>query len=62
MIVYCFSLLVMCDLLPSEIDGQIIQTDDTCSKTKILNDGSNEDENAKDAAPEVVGKMDAGKL
>lgn len=49
----------MCDLLSSEVEGQIIQTDDTYSKTKILCQGSNEDENAKDAAPEVVGKTDA---
>lgn len=59
MFVYCYSLLAMCDLLQSEIDGQIIQTN-ACSKTNILNEASNEDENAKDAAPEVVGKIDAG--
>lgn len=51
----------MCDLLQSDVEGQIIQTSDTYSKTEILNQGSNEDENAKDAAPEVVDKTDTGK-
>lgn len=50
----------MCDLLAAEQD-QIIKTDDnTYSKTEILNQTSNEDENAKDSAPEVIGKSDAG--
>lgn len=52
----------MCDILQSEVEEQIITTDDTYSKNKILNQGSNEDENAKDSAPEVVGKSDASNL
>lgn len=50
----------MCDLLASEVDGQIIQTDDAYSKAEIINQVSNEDENAKDLAPEVIGKSDIG--
>lgn len=48
----------MCDLLQTE-DGQIIKTDEEYSKAKILTQRCSEDENAKDSAPEVIGKSDA---
>lgn len=50
----------MCDVIQTDAESQIITTDEKYSKAKIFNQGSNgEDENAKDSAPEVVGKSDA---